>query len=88
EEEREKKKHKKERATSVEKEESNRDAMAVCSVKKEDLPPEPPNQHAFLMRRSKTPEDRKKEKENGRKASGDKHHVGILRTYLSLKYLT
>lgn len=37
-------------------------ALQVCSVKKEDLPPEPPNQHAFLMRRSKTPEDRKKEK--------------------------
>ncbi|KAK6051725.1 peptidyl-prolyl cis-trans isomerase, cyclophilin-type [Cooperia oncophora] len=60
-----KKKQKQERSTSVEKTEKaekERDAVAVCSIKKEDLPPEPPNQHSFLMRRSKTPEDRKKAK--------------------------
>ncbi|VDL65257.1 unnamed protein product [Nippostrongylus brasiliensis] len=64
EDEKHKKKHKQkqEKGTSVEKEEAPRDPMAVCSIRKEDLPPEPPNQHSFLMRRSKTPEDRKKAK--------------------------
>ncbi|VDM58216.1 unnamed protein product [Angiostrongylus costaricensis] len=44
----------------------------VCSIKKEDLPPEPPNQHSFLMRRSKTPEDRKKAKGKNERSQPEK----------------
>lgn len=66
-------KQKEEKVPIVEKEENSRDPVVVCSIKKEDLPPEPPNQHSFLMRRSKTPEDRKKAKEIGGKSGKDKH---------------
>ncbi|KJH41606.1 peptidyl-prolyl cis-trans isomerase, cyclophilin-type [Dictyocaulus viviparus] len=70
-------KQKEESAKSVEKDENNRDALAVCSIKKDDLPPEPPNQHAFLMRRSKTPEDRKKAKIAGNSDGMDLRSLGL-----------
>lgn len=73
----EKKKHKKKRKRKKAKEysdssseseaedaekENNTESAAVSTVKKEDLPPEPKNAHAFLMRRSRTPEEKRKEK--------------------------
>ncbi|GMT34355.1 hypothetical protein PFISCL1PPCAC_25652, partial [Pristionchus fissidentatus] len=60
-------------------EEAKENQQQVSTIRKEDLPPEPTNPHAFLYRRSKTPEEvrakrdaERKEKDRASGRSGDR----------------